>query len=75
MSEKSCGPHVDLASNDAIKITRCPCGTVHVTLIGSGVTVRMSSETMKSATIGLKAAVERLEQAVIVSSTGSTTIN
>jgi len=75
MSQKSCGPHVDLASNDAIKITRCPCGTVHVTLLSSGVTVRMNADVLKNATIGLKAAVERLEQSVIVASTGSSSIN
>ncbi len=75
MSDKSCGAHVDLASNDAIRITRCPCGTVHVTLLGSGVTVRMNADAMRNATIGLKAAVERLDQAVIVQGTGSTSIN
>lgn len=75
MSEKACGPHTDLASNDAVKITRCTCGTVHVTLVSSGVTVRMSADVLKNATIGLKAAVERLDSAVVLSPTGSTSIN
>jgi hypothetical protein len=75
MSDKACGPHVDLASNDAIRITRCSCGTVHVTLLASGVTVRMNADNLRNATIGLKAAVERLDQAVIVQGTGSTSIN
>jgi limonene-1,2-epoxide hydrolase len=75
MSDKTCGPHVDLASNDAIKITRCSCGTVHVTLLSSGVTVRMNADILRNATIGLKAAVERLDQAVIIKATGTTSIN
>jgi hypothetical protein len=35
----------------------------------------MNAENLRNATIGLKAAVERLDQAVIVQGTGSTTIN
>ena len=76
MPEKSCGPHVDLASNDAIRITRCSCGTVHVTLLGSGVTVRMNAEVLRNATIGMKAAVERIDPAPpAITSTGTQTIN
>ncbi len=42
---KKCGPHTELASNEATRITRCGCGTVHVTLIGPGVTFRMPAAT------------------------------
>jgi hypothetical protein len=77
MAKSSCGPHTDLASNDAVRVTRCPCGTVHVTLLGSGVTVRMSAETFRNSMIGLRAAAERLEQPAEVrpTGTGTTSIN
>lgn len=58
---KKCGPHTELALNDAVRVTRCACGTVHVTLLGSGVTVRMSSEAFRGVASGLKAASERLD--------------
>ncbi|AUX48154.1 hypothetical protein SOCE26_096840 [Sorangium cellulosum] len=60
-SSKKCGPHTELASNDATRVTRCGCGTVHITLLGPGVTVRMSAEAFRGVTSGLKAAAERLD--------------
>jgi hypothetical protein len=60
-SPKKCGPHTELTSNDLVRVTRCACGTVHVTLLASGVTVRMSAETFRGVASGLKAASERLD--------------
>ena len=60
-SPKKCGPHTELTSNDAVRVTRCSCGSVHVTLLGPGVTVRMSAEAFRGVASGLKAATERLE--------------
>jgi hypothetical protein len=61
MSEKrSCGKHVDLATNGSVKITQCPCGTLHVTLNASGVTVRMTEETFKAATSAFLAATDKV---------------
>jgi hypothetical protein len=71
MSKPACGPHVELASNDAVRVTRCPCGTVHVTLQASGVTVRISSDALRGVSSGLKTALDRLEKAQF----GSTSIN
>ena len=63
MAEKrSCGKHVDLASNGAVKITQCPCGTFHVTLHASGVTLRMNEETFKAATSGFLAATDKVTE-------------
>ena len=63
MSEKRpCGKHVDLASNGAVKITQCPCGTFHVTLHASGVTVRMNEETFKGATSAFLAATDKVTE-------------
>ncbi len=60
-ASKKCGPHTELASNDATRVTRCTCGTVHVTLLGPGVTVRLSAEAFRGVAGGLKAAAERLD--------------
>jgi len=68
----ACGQHVELASTHAVRITRCTCGTVHVTLVASGVTVRVSAEALHGLAAGLKQAVERLDDAPQL---GSTTIN
>jgi hypothetical protein len=67
-----CGQHAELSSNPAVRVTRCPCGTVHVTLLTSGVTVRMSTETLRGVAAGLRGAAERLEEAPQL---GGATIN
>jgi hypothetical protein len=59
---KTCGQHVELASTDAVRVTRCTCGTVHVTLNASGVTVRVSAETLRAVVKGLEGAVARLDE-------------
>jgi hypothetical protein len=68
----SCGPHTELVANNAIRVTRCACGTVHVTLIASGVTLRMSLDAFRAASAGMKAATERLDDAPHL---GGATIN
>jgi hypothetical protein len=76
MSAKSpCGSHTELMSNNAVRVTRCACGTVHVTFLTSGVTVRMSAEVFRSVTSGLHAATERMDERADFSPTGSTSIN
>lgn len=40
----ACGPHVELVKNDGARITRCPCGTLHLHLARSGVTVQLADE-------------------------------
>ena len=60
-ANKTCGPHVELASNESTRVTRCPCGTLHVTLLGSGVTVRMKEESMRGVAAGLRGALERID--------------
>jgi hypothetical protein len=41
---KRCGVHTELSTSPAAKITRCGCGTVHVHIVRSGVTVQLSAE-------------------------------
>jgi hypothetical protein len=67
---KTCGQHTEIASNNAVRVTRCTCGTVHVTLLGNGVTVRMPAEAFRTAAAGLQAAIDRIDEEE--SSTGAT---
>jgi hypothetical protein len=45
MSNKpACGPQTTIVNTEGVRIARCPCGTFHVTLVSSGVTVQLSAE-------------------------------
>jgi hypothetical protein len=72
MAKTPCGQHTELASNDSVRITRCGCGTLHLTLNASGVTVRLQPEAAKGLLQGLRTAAERLEASPQL---GSTSIN
>lgn len=74
-SKKSCGTHVELASNDSVRVTRCGCGTVHVTLLGSGVTVRMREESLRGVAAGLRGALDRIDGTEEPVGLGRATIN
>lgn len=71
-SPSKCGPHTELASTDAVRVTRCGCGTVHMTMVRSGVTVRMPSDAFRGVASGLKAAADRLDEGAML---GTTSIN
>jgi hypothetical protein len=72
MPSKQCGKHTELASNESVRVTRCTCGTVHVTMLASGVTVRLSAEQLRGLGAGLNAALEGL---AATSHLGTTSIN
>jgi hypothetical protein len=59
---KNCGQHTEIASNNAVRVTRCSCGTVHLTLLANGVTVRMSAEAFRNAAAGLQIAIDRIDE-------------
>ena len=71
-TNNKCGPHTELVANNAVRVSRCSCGTVHMTLLGSGVTVRMSTEAFRGAAAGMKIATDRLDES---SSLDSSCIN
>jgi len=37
----SCGRHEELARTSSFRVTRCPCGTVHLHMVKGGVTVQL----------------------------------
>ena len=43
-SKPACGPSVDVAKNDGARVARCPCGTLHVHILRSGVSVQLGAE-------------------------------
>jgi len=45
MSAKTaCGPQTTIVNTEGVRIAKCPCGTFHVTLVQSGVTVQLSAD-------------------------------
>ena len=58
-----CGPHTELVNNGTVRVTRCACGTVHLTTIPSGVTMRLSTEQFRLLSAGVRAAVDKLDEA------------
>jgi len=46
-AHKKCGPHVELTSNPAARITRCACGTVHVHLHAQGMSLRLDADGLR----------------------------
>lgn len=43
-TKASCGPQTVMVNTDTLRLARCPCGTFHVTLVASGVTVQLSED-------------------------------
>jgi hypothetical protein len=69
MSTKAtCGKHTTLASNSSVRVTRCGCGMLHLTVVASGVTVQMKEETLRGLGAGVAAALEGLDQTTAVGS-------
>lgn len=59
-----CGPHTELINNGTVRVSRCNCGTVHMTMIPTGVTMRLSAEHFRLLSAGIKGAAEKLDEAV-----------
>jgi len=74
MSAKpSCGPHTVVVNTETVRIARCPCGTFHVTLVPSGVTVQLSPERL--AELGRAVAVATPPHDATPRGIGTTPIN
>jgi hypothetical protein len=56
-----CGPHVDVAKNDGARIARCPCGTVHVHMLRSGVSVQLDANAFGEIADAVRTAHEALD--------------
>lgn len=58
---KKCGPHVELTSNEAARVTRCTCGTVHVTLHTNGVTFVLPADKLRHVANALSGAMRLVD--------------
>ena len=72
MPSKPCGQHTELTNTDAVRVTRCTCGTVHVTLHANGVTVRLSADQLRAVAKGLDGVLGKLAEPNAV---GSSCVN
>jgi hypothetical protein len=75
---KPCGPHVELASNAAARITRCACGTIHVHLHAQGISMRLpGDEALRHIANALSAASRVVDHAETppLTSQGDDTVN
>ncbi|NUP11257.1 MAG: hypothetical protein HOW73_34865 [Polyangiaceae bacterium] len=60
--QKSCGKHTELASNESVRVTQCPCGTVHLTFAANGVTLRLPETALKNVTRAVMTALDKVEE-------------
>jgi len=73
-AKASCGPQTVIVNSEGVRIARCPCGTFHVTLVQSGVTVQLSAD--KLAELGRAIAVASPPQeSTTARGVGTTPIN
>lgn len=60
MTNPPCGRHVTLSDNDGARVTRCPCGAVHVLVKASGVTIQLTEERFQKLGLAVMGAVSAL---------------
>lgn len=62
---KACGKHIELAANESARVTQCPCGAVHLTLLANGLTVRLNGDALKNVTRSLMTALDKVEEEAV----------
>ena len=55
-----CGEQAVLAENPGARVSRCPCGTIHVLMKAPGVTVQFSEERFQQLGLAVMGAVSAL---------------
>lgn len=72
----SCGPHQVIVNTDGVRLAKCPCGTFHVTLVQSGVTLQLTAERLAELGRAIGVALPPVQATGIrIPITGSTPIN
>lgn len=61
MAQSRCGKHTELSSNPHARVTRCPCGAMHVHFLKSGISMQMPLEAFRAASSALLTAVDKME--------------
>ena len=75
VEKKRCGPQTELSTNAAAKITRCGCGTIHLHIVRSGITLQLSTEHFAELSATVAGAHDALKMFEGVSSEDNPTIN
>jgi hypothetical protein len=73
--KSACGPHHVIVSTDGVRLARCPCGTFHVTLLQSGVTLQLSADRLAELGRAIGVALPPAQTGIRIPITGSTPIN
>lgn len=60
MSKSPCGKHTTLSDNPGARVTQCGCGTVHVLVKQSGVTLQLPEERFQQLGLAVMGAVSTL---------------
>lgn len=60
MARPNCGKHETLADNEGARVSRCPCGTLHVLVKQSGVTLQLGEERFQQLGLAVMGAVSTL---------------
>ncbi len=72
----SCGSHQVIVNTDGVRLAKCPCGTFHVTLVQSGVTLQLNADTLAGLGRAIGVALPPAQPTGIrIPFTGSTPIN
>ncbi len=72
---KRCGPHVELSTNDAARVTRCTCGTIHVHLNAQGLTFRLAPDQLRHVANAVSAAQRLIDLTDQAGAAPSETVN
>ena len=59
---KRCGPHAELSATPGARVTRCPCGTVHVQLMRNGISLRIKDDDLRHVANALAAAARVVDR-------------
>jgi hypothetical protein len=73
--KRACGAQTELVKNDAARVTRCGCGTIHLHLQKSGVSLQLPEDTFLQVLAALNQAREGLRAFDGTVDLGGQTIN
>jgi hypothetical protein len=59
-ASKRCGAHVEIVKTAAIRLTRCACGTYHLSLLAKGISLQLSADELRAVARDLGATAEEL---------------
>lgn len=72
----ACGPQQVIVNSDGVRLAKCPCGTFHLTLTKSGVTLQLSADTLGEVSRAIAVALPpKTQPGIVIPITGSSRID